>query len=81
MTTKTTYGSIDDVKYPGRPQVGGLVYLLDKDPMKLSEKYDEIRAEKTILSAYSIKDQHCLVVFVHGKIKIRRIRNGNTSAN
>ena len=74
MQAGESFGTVEDIMYKPVDKTGGLLYLIDQDPVVLMQKYDEIRKEKHIVSAYSIKNKHCLVVFVSGKIKIKKNR-------
>jgi hypothetical protein len=74
MKTGESFGTVEDVMYRPVDKTGGLFYLIDSDPVELMQKYDEIKQEKHIVSAYAIKNKHCLVVFISGKIKIKKNR-------
>lgn len=68
MTIETTI-DISDALYPDKEIYSNLVYLMDKDADELVKKYHAVRAEKHIVSSYSIGSRHVLVLFINGKVK------------
>lgn len=49
-----------------------LVYLIEKDALKLESLYNGIKQSKSIVGTYAIGDKHCLVVLLNGNFKITR---------
>lgn len=65
----TSFGEITQLTQTPIDIYTNLIYLIEKDHNDLIEKYNAIRAEKNVISAYSINGRHCLVLSVDGRIK------------
>lgn len=63
---KTLNAQVDSYSNP--------VYLIDRSPDRLVQKYNAIHAEKQIIGSYAVGSRHCLVVFVNARVKKKVIR-------
>lgn len=71
-----TYESNDDktqALYQTNDIYSDVVYLIDKNPVGLVKQYHAIKADKQIISVYGLNGRHCMVLFVNGKVKVKKI--------
>lgn len=74
METKTSYGSTSDVALT-KNGYSNYIYLVDRFPDALIERFNELKGEKTIVSAYALNSRHYMLVYVEQKIKkIKQIK-------
>jgi hypothetical protein len=71
MKDSTRFGTVNDLIEDINGGNASLVYLSDTDPNRLASKYNEIKAGKQIVSAYSIGKLHVLAIYLEGKFKIK----------
>lgn len=69
MVTRTSYGSITDLHERMDGDNGELVYLMERSEALIRERYDAIKAPKSIIAAYGQGSKHVLVLLVGGIVK------------
>ena len=72
--TKTEYGNANDLIEDMNGGPANIIYLINRDYNEIVNQYNQIKASKAIISAYSIGPKHCLVLRVDGIIRKKVIK-------
>lgn len=68
MDTKTDFGKVNDVAHANNG-LSNYLYLIGRSPSDLIEQLNNLKGEKSVVSAYGMNSRHYMLVHVDQKVK------------